>query len=88
MAEELIQQLWMILATGGASGGGDDNPRDWKLPKGPDDTSDTSAKRRRFWPGGARPKEKGPEEMRFIPKEKSGLPPSIGRRRHCRNLFY
>ena len=25
--------------TGGASGGGDDNPQDWALPKAPDDTS-------------------------------------------------
>ena len=57
--------------TGGAGGGGDDNPRDWQLSKPPDDTS---AKWGRFWPGGARPKEKPPEEMPLIPKEKSGLP--------------
>ena len=54
--------------TGRASGGTDDNPRDWELPKAPDGTSDTSAKRRRFWPGGARPKNPG--EIRLIPKEK------------------
>ena len=58
---------------GGASGGTDDNLRDWHLPDVPDDTS---AKRRKFrWPGGARPKDPADEEIPLIPKEKGGLPP-------------
>ena len=66
--------------TGGARGGDDDNQRNWDLPDAPDDPA---GKRRRFWPGGARPKDpyayqKLPDKdipMSKLPKEKSGLPP-------------
>ena len=60
--------------TGGASGGGDEDPRNWALPDTPTDTSD---KRRSFWPGGARPKDPYAYQklpMSEFPKEKSGLP--------------
>ena len=69
-------------AAGGASGGGDDDTQDWNLPGGPIEAPDA---RRRRWPGGARPKTKGPYEQlpqddkdipmtTYPPKEQSGLP--------------
>ena len=69
-------------AAGGASGGGDDDTQDWNLPGGPTEAPD---KRRKLWPGGARPKTKGPygqlpQHDKDIPmktypsKEGSGLP--------------
>ena len=70
-------------AAGGASGGGDDDAQDWELPDGPAEAPD---KRRRRWPGGARPKypyERVPQHdkdtpMSTFPKEKSGLPTQKG----------
>ena len=68
-------------AAGGASGGGDDDTQDWNLPGWPTEAPD---ERRRRWPGGARPKTKGPYTklpqhekdipMTRFPKEQSGLP--------------
>ena len=69
-------------AAGGARGGGDENPEDYKFPDPPTDTSD---EQRRRWPGGARPKdpyryEKLPQHdkdnipMSTFPPEKKGLP--------------
>ena len=47
-------------AARGASGGGDDDTQDFTLPGGPTEAPD---KRRSRWPGGARPKTKGPYEQ-------------------------
>ena len=69
-------------AAGGARGGGDDDAQDLNLPGGPAEAPDA---RRRLWPGGARPKTKGPyaqlsQHDKDIPmttypsKEQSGLP--------------
>ena len=63
-------------AAGGATGGGDD-PRDLRFPDAPTDTSDTSSKWRKYWPGGATPKD--PYKYEKLPmSEHSGLPPSKG----------
>ena len=69
-------------AAGGASGSGDDDTQDWSFPGVPTDPPDEQ--RRRRWPGGARPKTKGPYDqlpqddkdtpMSTFPKEQSGLP--------------
>ena len=69
-------------AAGGASGGGDDDAQDFTLPGGPTEAPDA---RRSRWPGGARPKTKGPYVQvpqddkgipmtTYPPKEQSGLP--------------
>ena len=67
---------------GGAAGGGDDDTQDWPLPGGPTEAPDKQRKRR--WPGGARPKTKGPyteipghdggTNMPTFPTERNGLP--------------
>ena len=69
--------------SGGARGGSDEDPRNWALP---DTHPETSDRRRKWRPGGARPKDpyayqKLPDEdipMSKLPKEKSGLPPPMG----------
>ena len=71
-------------AAGGAREGGDDDAQDWNLPGGPTEAPD---ERRRRWPGGARPKTKGPYEqlpqhekdipMTRFPKEQIGLPSTL-----------
>ena len=68
-------------ASGGARGGGDEDAQDWNLPGGP---TEAPHARRGQWPGGARPKTKGPytqlpqhdkdTPMTTCSKEKSGLP--------------
>ena len=68
-------------AAGGARGGGDDDAQDLSFPGVPPEAPDA---RRRRWPGGARPKTKGPNEQlpqhdkdtpmtTYPPKEQSGL---------------
>ena len=66
-------------ATGGARGGGDDNPQDYNVPGEPTETPD---ERRRWWgKKGVRPKyQKDPQDIPLseFPKEKSGLPKQKG----------
>ena len=66
--------------SGGARGGGDDDPRDLRVPDSPTQTSDDP--RRKWWErGGARPKDPYAYQklpMSELPKEKSRLSPPKG----------
>ena len=86
---EMIQKLLDKVTPGGASGGSDENPQDYKLPGAPDAPA---AKRKSFreeiWEKrGAKPKDpyvyqrlsdKDDIPMSEFPKENSGLPPPEG----------
>ena len=78
-------------AAGGATGGGDENPQDYRFPDVPGDSDDPAAKQKRFWDQilakrGAKPKDpyqKLPQDDKDIPMskrpdEKNGLPDPKG----------
>ena len=85
-------------AAGGATGGGDENPQDYKFPDVPSDPDDPAAKRKWWERQGAKPKDpyaykKLPQDdkdipMSKLPDEKNGLPDPKGGPKNCRNLFH
>ena len=77
-------------ATGGAMGGGDENPQDYDLPGA---STNPAGKRRGFWERtGVRPKDpyaykKGSYRHSYVRTERIAENPKSGRR-HWRNLFH
>ena len=73
-----IKKSWLVRMniddkTTETTGGGDD-PRDWRFPDAPTDTSD----QRKWWDrGGARPKDSGYQPIPL--SERSGLPKTLNR---------
>ena len=76
-------------ATGGARGGGDENPKDYQFPGGPSDPADPAAERKEWERKGAKSKnpyayqkliqhDKDAIPMKELPKEKNGLPDPKG----------